>query len=547
VIRIGWRSIRRVGIAVERAGAFLRDRYLVADPRTLGLFRIVLGSLLCADCIRHWIEARTYYSNEGLLSNHYYLFRPASSHHFSLFLAFSSAEEVHVAFALSFICYFLFTIGYRTRLFNVLSFLWVTSMDSRLVLVENGGYIVVNLTTFWAMFLPTGERFSVDAARRALRSDSAPPAPCVSLAVFFATLNFAFVYVFNVVNKYGDLWRRGDTIHYVLHIDRMVTGIAVFLREWLPVWALRVTTWTVLLVEALIVVLVLWPRNRLVARAVAIGLCLGLHVTLGVTMRLGPFSWFMIAWSLLLLGREHWDWLEGRGARIRTLGQSAGAALDRLFAQFPAPRRRAASSPSPLARALGRGRAALRETAVVLFAICGLTQMLAENKSVPQLLKPKQPAWVRAVIQYPRLFQGWGMFAPNPISEDGTVSVEAVTVDGRRIDPFTGLAPDLDLSDARGLGLNQIHQDYFNRIRLDRNRTYREPLRRWLVRWHEETGRPEDELVAFDVWWLTDRCPPPGALTPSHHKKVCLLGWRKPGHRAEPPLSPACRVESAGD
>src|SRR5690606_395314 len=141
----------------------------------------------------------------------------------------------HVAFALSLLCYLLLMVGYRARLFAVLSLIWVTSMDNRLVMVENGGCFVVNLMTFWAMFLPLGDRFSVDSLRRSLKgsrersvddlNDRRLPErltrPFRSLGAFIITANFATVYVFNVVNKYGDTWRQGKTVWYVLHIDRM--------------------------------------------------------------------------------------------------------------------------------------------------------------------------------------------------------------------------------------------------------------------------------------------------------------------------------------
>src|SRR5829696_3920745 len=39
---------------LRRAGAWIRDHYLQADPRTLGLFRLFLGFLVCGDCVRHW-------------------------------------------------------------------------------------------------------------------------------------------------------------------------------------------------------------------------------------------------------------------------------------------------------------------------------------------------------------------------------------------------------------------------------------------------------------------------------------------------------------
>ena len=32
----------------------------------------------------------------------------------------------------------------------------------------------------------------------------------------------------------------------------------------------------------------------------------------------------------------------------------------------------------------------------------------------------------------------------------------------------------------------------------------------YLRAWHRRTGRPEDELVSFDVYWVRDQCPKPG-------------------------------------
>jgi hypothetical protein len=640
-----------------RRWQWFRARYFVVDPRTLGLMRIVIGLLLCADCVRHWAVSRLYYSNDGVLTNHYLLFRPSSEFNFSLFSMFSSPEEVHVAFGLSFICYFLFAIGWRARLFNVLSCIWVTSMDNRLVLVENGGYCVVNLVVFWLMFLPTGQRFSVDSWRRSWRerygrtiaeiAERHRPSwltePRISLGAFILFANFAFIYFFNVVNKYGDTWRWGKTVQYVLHLDRMVTGLAVPLREWMPYRVLQLSSWATLVVEALIVMTMCWPTHRLLARPVAMVLIFLLHTAFGVLMRLGPFSWFMIAWSTVLLGRAHWEALERwyrrrvevvsvllrpsshlalwlarvltrldraerlelapgeddapvmcvrQGERVISGAEAWWAIVRALpcgIALAPVLRLCTLGLVGPVWRLLERHhervaeifgldrepRAAgaklkwpehavriktgAREVLLGYLVLCAADEMWLENVSIPPEivvpklgwkipLKHKQPKIVRATITYPRLYQGWGMFAPNPVREDGIVAVDGYTIDGRRVDPFTGKEPDLDLSDAKGLGLGQIQQDYFNRVRLDRNRVYHHPLREYLAQWHKRTGNPSDELIAFDVYWLRDECPEPGRVKPTNHEKVCLLSWRKQG-AVRPPgttLPPRCK-ETSGE
>src|SRR5690606_20780093 len=125
---------------------------------------------------------------------------------FSLFSAFSSIEEVHVAFALSIACYLALMVGWHARLAAVLSFVWVASQDSRLLLAENGGYVVVNLTALYACLLPIERRFSIDAWRRSLRdhrerriehlADRAfargRDEPVFTGAVLLATVNLAF-------------------------------------------------------------------------------------------------------------------------------------------------------------------------------------------------------------------------------------------------------------------------------------------------------------------------------------------------------------------
>jgi hypothetical protein len=714
------------GGRLERAYLWMRARYGVMDARTAGLYRIVLGFLCAADTLRHAWYARTYYSNDGVLTNHYHLFRPSSGYNFSVYHAFSTVGEVYLAFGLSVFCHLCLMVGWRARLFAVLSCILVTSMDNRLVMVENGGYVVVNLTALYAVFLPIERRFSVDAWLRSWRErrertaadlndrrrpawpnddlgflriagdavyalrialarvirrrrveplraardarrerlaeiaarDRAGRSPddYVSLACFLVVLNLAVVYLFNVVNKSGWTWRCGESVHYVLYINRMVTGLAVFFRNILPLWATRLLSWEVLCHEAVLLPLILWPNGRRVTRTIALFGIWTLHLMFGTMMRLGPFSWFMIGWGFTIVAPEQWAVLgrmhlrkaaprtvvydgssplaftlarvlarldafellrfeEGAGgpllaARDEALGRSFEGAeavreivralplgrwafpllrvvLVPLFALVSARREgvarffglggeaRPAPPPrSPIRLSLVHARGFARETFLVYFAAAAVSQAVMENKSIPPWddmvkacnerlgghaalarvcklaadNKPKMPKTMEAMIGYPRIYQGWGMFSPNPIRDDGTVVVDARTIDGRSIDPFTGKEPALDLTISDGLGIGQIVQDYWNRIRLDGNTAYRQGLSEYLRAWHKRTGRPEDELVSFDVYWVRDQCPRLHEKKPYQNELYAILTWRKPGYKpppGAPPLPPEPKVQSA--
>lgn len=641
---------------IRRTIDWIREHYMVLDPRTAGLYRIVIGFLLTANALRHWSVAQTYYSNDGILTNHWKLFRPGAPWEFSLFHAFSSLGEVHVAFALAVFCHVCLMIGWRARLFAILSFVACTSMDSRILLVENGGYVVVNLTAMYAMFLPIERRFSVDAWLRSFREhregrvehlaartfarDRNPR--FVSFAVLLAVVNLGFVYFFNVVNKSGTIWRIGDTVHYVLHIDRMVTGLAAWMRNLLPLFVLRVIAWGTLSVEAMLCLLIFSPSARRVTRPAAmVGMTL-LHTSFGVMMRLGPFSWFMIGWSTILPTTVHWEAVARFGkkrARRATvllaprsrLALGVGRVLARLdaygFLDFaPADgestalvtvrangaERDAATSaeasdllagalpysfiwwriarlagarrwlgvltarrawlepylfggrevdadapayvapgPSPLGLRMAKQKVRLRNLALAWITACFALQAVVENKCIPPELKPPQPDLMKATTHRFRTLQGWGMFSPNPIQEDGVLTIDAYTRSGKRIDPLTGKPPVMDLTMIDdGLGLGQIEQDYGNRIRSDRNEVYRGQLEDYLLRWHQITGDPDDEIVAFDVWWVTDKCPLPGASAPIDPKNFALRTWRRKGWRqppGAPPIPPTPKIESAGN
>jgi len=483
----------------------------------------------------------------------------------------------------------------------------------------------------------------------------------VSLAGGLVLFNFAVIYFFNVVNKTGNIWRKGDTVHYVLHIDRMVTGLGVFVRETLPGPLITAADFLTLSVETIIFCCIVWPFGRKWTRPVALVLIVGLHTTLGTMMRLGPFSWFMITWSTLLVLPIHWSMIRRRreattrGATIGVdetspLALALGRVVARLdgyervtFVAGPAGgllslgqdgegddrwqhnetvivRRVLEALPAGglLARPLGWALAFMRrheagvtrffgldepvpqaapavplfsrfarvprffrEAFLAYFWVCVIMQLWLENKAIPkqlpppvkpgQVLQPHEmkaldwmnrvlgtrvitlkpspsPVFLQYTINYFRLYQGWGMFAPNPIQEDGVLAIDAYTIDGRRVDPLTGKTPDLDLTDSRGEGLSQLRQDYGNRIRLDRNAIYREDLKNYLIRWHQLTGRPDDELVAFDVYWVRDKCPQPGESQPTAGEAVPIHTWRKQAYEPRPGVPrppPSPKLKSA--
>jgi hypothetical protein len=103
------------------------------------------------DVLRRYPEVESHYSNAGWISNHFMLFRPMSEHLFSVYLAFSSPNEVHFLMQLHMLACVLFMVGWRTRLMHVVCAILLVSLNSRNIMVREQGS--------WCLVSRSGPRF----------------------------------------------------------------------------------------------------------------------------------------------------------------------------------------------------------------------------------------------------------------------------------------------------------------------------------------------------------------------------------------------------
>lgn len=598
---------------------WLSSTYATADPRSLGLFRIALGALLFEDVARRLPDLDAHYTNAGWLKNHFALYRPMSGHQFSLYFAFSTPGEVRVLIAIHLLVCVLLLIGWQTRVMQVLSAVLIISLNTRNIMLENGGWVVLGLLTVWSMFLPLGRRFSVDALRRSLKArregtaealnDPAPgdSQPVVSLAITALIAQWFVIYYFNVVQKTGQPWHDGSAVWYFFQQDRMVTPFGVWVRSLMPMVGFKLMTYSALVIESSIAFLIIAPIATRYTRMLAWLLVCALHLSIDAVVQLGPFSYAMVTMFFVLIPREAWDALERRMRRKKqprrlyfdpddgfslgvcrwvkrfdplslvefvpahgvddpaplSVGDETGArrwtgseALVHLFDALPLPglvlwarlpgvrsavdrrieraverRPRLAAffgvedlpgtDTGPPGPASGARRLVTRAahgfgTLCVAFLIVATgSEVLVENPAVPKRLKPEhRPEWMVATVVYPRLFQGWRMFAPAPPNWDGRMVVDGRTVDGRKLDPLTGRAPSFEVQPKGGFRMDQLWGDFHRRIGDQRFSAYLGGVREYLLDHWALTGHPDNRLVAFDVWYVSQRIAPPGEPRP---------------------------------
>lgn len=614
--------------------AMLREYYFTFDRRTLGFARIMLGFFLCMDVVHRGAAWKDMYSTEGVLPNHVNLHRPQAHGAFSIFNAFSTPWELRVLWVVMFATFFCLLIGYKTKVMQVLSVIFVTGMNGRVLLIENGGYVVHNLLTMWTAFLPMGDRFSLDAmlasmrARREATEDELNDreglvpedklAPHVTLLGLVLLIQLSAIYFFNVVHKTGPAWKNGTAVHYVLYVDRMVTPMVGQVRTYLPNWMLWFMTKSTLAFEAGLPVALLSPLGRVWAKRIAIFMINTLHLAFGASMVLGPFAWALCCFSTLLFSPADWEIANAtmrREHRARTIvydRRSGGALLacrilkrldrfelltfqaaddvplgiailaedgslitrsaawadivaaiplgpaiawilrlpgvhhllDAIAARlesrdlsatlgFPLlPSRVVDASPSSLRRGLRWTVAGLRELGIAAMFAGAVNQAMVELWVIKNMHKFSQPEPLRLLSHKMRFLQGWFMFSPNPVMDDGTIVVDAITIDGRHIDPFTQKEPDWNLGAAKSLALTQIWCDYYNRMHLPGNTGYRDAMKEYMYRLPQRTGNPNDVIVSGEVFWIQDMNPAWNQKVSTKFEKQSLFKFENPAARS---------------
>jgi predicted DCC family thiol-disulfide oxidoreductase YuxK len=248
-------------------------------------------------------------------------------------------------------------------------------------------------------------------------------------------------------------------------------------------------------------------------------------------LRALPFGWL---WSLPLrlpglraLANRAYDFFAPRRQKISGwLGLAACGVPAAAPVATPSERPRA-----PIGKALRRLWALLREGAVLAMIIVLVSEAIFINQAVPKVLKFEEPLWIKRLVAYPRLIQAWSMFASDAPLTDETVVVEAVTADGRRVDPYSEVAsryPDPGIDEIP----SRLDNDsfFFNySVRIPDQAAYHQAFLEWILSYHKRTHRPQDRIVQFDAYKIENDSPPPGDTRPHNLRRHVFLSY--PPHK----------------
>jgi hypothetical protein len=119
------------------------------------------------------------------------------------------------------------------------------------------------------------------------------------------------------------------------------------------------------------------------------------------------------------------------------------------------------------------------------------------------------------------------MFAPDASTTDMNVFVDALTADGRHVDPVSEAANPHDPAPGPRIP-DRLEQDPFFCDYLPHivhRPDYQPALADWIVGYPERTGREEDRIVSFEGFVVEEDCPGPGETTPRNVRTTSFIKW----------------------
>ena len=238
-------------------------------------------------------------------------------------------------------------VGWRTRVMSALLWALLTSIEVRNVMVVSGADSLLSSILLIGVFVPWGERFSLDAAAGRATTD-ATDGPSFSVGALALALQAVLLFPLSALVKHGAAWETGEVLLVALAHDSLRVSP---LGDWLlgAPHLVRGMSWAALRIEqfAWLVLFLPWthgPHQRGWLRLVGMSLIACLMLGIAGTLDVGPFPVVTIALLPLFLPSSFWSTWLGAALQARldawlkpaATGGSQLSAQGRFLREVPA-------------------------------------------------------------------------------------------------------------------------------------------------------------------------------------------------------------------
>lgn len=455
------------------------------DKRSLGLFRILIGTVALLDTLHKLSMAQDFYTAEGLMPREHWVASFMNPWHYSFHLAHDALWFQQVLILIQAGAALAFTLGWKARWSNLILYIFMSSLQARNYLILSSADQMLRVALFWSLFLPTGDRFALDKRNNAKSS-------ILNVGSAALLLQLAFVYIFTGLLKWHPVWTQEfSAVYYALNADSFATPLGVVLREY-GIFTKAATMGTMLLELGGPIVVLLSTRWLRFAASLAF---MSFHFGIFLTMELGFFSFVAIVYWSVVWPTVFWESKAGTA-----LENSLHSVFERLREKWnfgEAPR-----MPNPRRETVLQG--------VALFFLFIVTHI--NLGTIDRDLRP--PKVLKQIAHLADLNQKWSMFAPYPLRNDGWFVIRGKFQNGDEKDLLSGQDPDPQYRKpplVSAMYSSSEWRKWYLNLYDRQSRKALVPFSRYLCKKFSRKNGMASSLEKFKIEFVKERTPPPGA------------------------------------
>ncbi len=474
---------------------YLKKAYTL-DVRALSLMRIGIGMILLVDLIIRSLSIKAFFTDEGILPTAVLKDHNWNPYYFSFHSMDGSLWWQILLFAVNGLCIALLIMGYRTRLFTFICWAFLVSLQNRNPFILQGGDELLKLMLLWGIFLPWGERYSIQRSSLKLNH-------FFSLANVGYMLLIGSVYFFSALYKTSPEWHsEGTAIYYALSLDqmRMPLGSLLYNYPSLMIGLTPIVYYIELFAPLLILLPLLFPKIRFAG----IILIMLLHIGIATTLYVGLFYIIGIVSLIGVLPAFAMDWFDAKFLK-RTM---PSVTIDNdIESQNPSK----FNFMYDILFSLKNG--------LIIFIIgyCLLLNLSKLNK-FPYTLSDT----IGKVGAMLRLEQSWGMFSPSVLKADGFFVYGGFTNQKKLLDvkhnkdSLSFAKPDNGVSEFESDRWRKFGENYLSNY----NNYMRPYYCRYLLRkWNKE--HPDKSIIELTIFYMKELSLPNYQTKPLEKLVLC--------------------------
>ncbi|MFE5825994.1 HTTM domain-containing protein [Streptomyces erythrochromogenes] len=273
------------------------------------LARIILGGLGFYLYARDYMQRAYLWGPDGVWPWQNFA-APDGQQGFSLYSVSRSSAWFEIVFHLGMIFALLFMLGWKTRVMNVLHYVFLWSLHQRNPVLLDGGDNVTVIVLVFFVFVDSGSKFSLDARRMGVKATIERNSFAFRIGsllhnagILAAVLQICTVYLVSGMYKVqGRKWQNGTALYYILRTNEFGwPGVNRFVYE--SATLVVVITYATVFFQLAFTFLLLNRKWRVFAVAGGILMHLGIAVHMAGLIN---FSLTVVAVELVIMGDAHY-------------------------------------------------------------------------------------------------------------------------------------------------------------------------------------------------------------------------------------------------